>query len=155
MNTPLNAHEVFIAQIPNKDNGFHAVCTTRIVSPEGRSFAAIGEAVGEDEGSDQSLLQRAGQNGYDRAVELMRQHARSNYAIEAETRPSWKPTPAKSKRFVGGPITDKQKRFIETTAMHNGKTLEDAEAISQELFGRSITELTTKDANPILEKLKM
>jgi hypothetical protein len=155
MTTPLNAYEVFVTQIPNKVNGFHAVCTTRIVSPDGRIFAAIGEAVGDNDATDQSLLQRAGQNGYDRAVELMSQHAGTSRISQVETKAPWQPTQAKFKQSVGGPITDKQKRFIETTAMHNGKTLGDAEAISQELFGCPIAALTTKDANPILEKLKM
>lgn len=155
MNTPLNSCEIFVSQIPSKDNGFHAVCTTRIVSPEGRTFAAIGEAVGAADASEQSLLQRAGQNGYDRAVELMRHHDGSAGVTQGEPSPPWKPTPAKSKPSSGGPITDRQKRFIETTAMHHGKNLGDAESIAQELYGRTINELTTKEVNPILDKLKI
>lgn len=92
---------------------------------------------------------------HDRAVELMRRHAGTACGNQSEAGPPWKPVPAKPKRSIGGPITDKQKRFIETTAQYNGKSLAEAEAISQELYGCPIAELTTKDVNPILDKLKM
>ena len=154
MNITLNSCEISISQIPNKENGFHAVCTTRIVSASGQTFAAIGEAVGGDNDSDQSLLQRAGQCSYDRAVALMRQHTDSSCSNYSSTPLPWKPASARPKSSTGGPITDKQKRLLETTAHHNGKTLQDAEAISQELYNRPINNLTTKEVNPILDRLR-
>lgn len=155
MTTLLNACEIFPSQIPAKENGFHAVCTARIVSPSGQTFTAIGEAASEDNASELTPLQRAGQCAYDRAVELMRRHVGSESSEPASSQAPWQPTPAKPRRAIGGPITDKQKRFLETTAMHNGKTLEDAEAIAMELYGRSIDRLTTKEVNPVLDRLKV
>ena len=150
----LSACEIFPSQIPAKENGFHAVCTARIVSSSGQTFTAIGEAASEDNTSEQTPLQRAGQCAYDRAVELMRRHVCSASSEPTVSQIPWQPTPAKSRRAVGGPITDKQKRFLETTAMHNGKTIEDAEAIAMELYGRPIDGLTTKEVNPVLDRLK-
>ena len=154
MTTFLNACEIFPSQIPDKENGFHAVCTARIVSPSGQTFTAIGEAASEGNASELTPLQRAGQCAYDRAVELMQRHGGSKSCESPAQQVPWQPTPAKSRRAVGGPITDKQKRFLETTAIFNGKTLDDAEAIALEMYGRSIDGLTTKEVNPVLDRLR-
>ena len=161
MITQVQAREIFIAQVPNKDNGYHAVCTTRIVSASGQVFTAIGEFQGEDEASGQSALQRAAQSGFERAVELMRSQAGAMDASTATTQPPWdeaapisQPTTKRSSKIGGKPITEKQKWLIETTAFYNGKSREEAEMISQKLYERPISALTTKEVNPILDILK-
>ena len=161
MITQVQSREIFIAQVPNKDNGYHAVCTTRIVSASGQVFTAIGEFQGEDEASGQSALQRAAQSGFERAVELMRSQTLTMDASTATTQPPWdeaapisQPTTKRSSKIGGKPITEKQKWLIGDTAARNGKTIDDAETISQELYGRPISALTTKEVNPILDILK-
>ena len=155
MTTPLNACEISILQIPTKDNGFHAVCIARVVSPAGQAFTAIGEAFGETDDLGQSSLQRAEQCARNKAIELMQNHAGQTSPDQPAPASGWEITSVKTKRPAGGAITDRQKRFIETTAMCNGKTLNDAEAISQKLYGRPISKLITTEVNPILDQLKL
>lgn len=154
MNTPLNTCEISISQIPTKDNGFHAVCIARVVSPYNQAFTAIGEAFGKTDDLGQSSLQRAEQCARDKALELMQNHAgpaSSTHPVPVSARGSM---PIHAKHPVGRPITEKQKLLIENTAFYNKKTSEDAEMISQELYGRPVDKLTTTEVNPILDRLR-
>jgi len=148
--------EISPVQIPSPENGFHAVCTSRIVLSSGETFSTVGEAVGDDNGPDQTLLQHAGQRAYDWALELMRRHEDSGCAEPSVRQAPCQPksSPAPSRQNASKPITDKQKRFIEITAAQNGKTLQDAEHIALQLYKRPIHELTTREVNPILDELK-
>lgn len=153
MSTSINNYEVSVVQIPNKGNNFHAICTARIISPTGQSFSSIGEAFGETNDQGQSSLMRAEQCACERAVERMENHVSKANSPQLYPGSGWATTPVKNKRPVGGPITDKQKWLIGDIAAKNGKTLHDAESISQELYSRPISQLTTKEVTPILDKL--
>lgn len=156
MNTSLNVCEASIVQIPTQDNDFHAICIVRIVSSGGQSFSAIGEAFGDVNTPGESLLQRAEQCACERAIERMKSHGGPVSSVQTPSSSSgWDATFGKTKRPVGGPITDRQKWLIGDTAAKNGKTLHDAEAISRELYNRPISQLTTKEVNPILDRLEM
>ena len=166
-NELLHSFEVQIIQMPSKDNGHHAVCNTRAIFPSGQKFMAIGEAVGSSENDlpAQGLLQQAAEDGRKRAMEFAAVHAAPATAllgrVGSAARGMIDVAPAAVSSAVlpqsaasGKPISDKQKRLIETTAMYNKKNLDDAESAAQALYGRSIAELTTMEVTPILNALK-
>ena len=143
--------EIIINQLPSKDNGFVAICSARVTFTNGQIFSNMGIANGSVENNYEDALIVAEQNAFNNAMQSAISHAST--AIPHANQTAYQ---NRGKQKSGSnPITDKQKRLIETTAQHNGQDWDDAQAISQQLHGKSIEKLTTKEVNPILEELEL
>jgi hypothetical protein len=164
--SPQNIHsvETIITQIPNGNNKHHAICSTRITTLSGRIFSAFGEAFKNDleRRSEEDQLCLAAERSTENAFELLKAYplpATSTLSTpgnppQPQTLPGQSTALREPEPRSGNPITAKQQRLIATTALHNGKTQADAEAIARENFGRSVAQLTTKEVNLILDKLR-
>ena len=144
--------EIIINQLPSKDNGFVAICSARVTFTNGQIFSNMGIANGSVENNYEDALTVAEQNAFNNAMQSALAHASTAMPF---TNPTSYQNYDRQKQQGTKPISDKQKRLIETTAMHNSQTWDDAQVISQQLHGKPIEKLTTKQVNPILEELEL
>ena len=142
--------EIIINQLPSKDNGFVAICSARVTLLNGQIFSNMGIANGSVENNYEDALIVAEQNAFNNAMQSAIAHAST--AMSSNNPTSYQ-NHGKQKSSSNS-ITVKQKRLIETTAMHNSQSWDDAQNVSQQIYGKPIEALNTKEVNAILDELR-
>ena len=143
---------ITISQLPSAANNYTAVCIVQVTLSNDQVFSSVGIATGSTENNCGDILAAAEQDAFNNAMQSATSHASTTMPF---TNPTSYQNYDRQKQQGTKPITDKQKRLIETTAMHNSQTWDNAQAISQQLHGKPIEKLTTKEVNPILDELEL
>jgi hypothetical protein len=129
-----------------------------MTTTSGQVFQASGEMVGTQDGENiQGVWRQAEVNAQENAFSLMHQHYRENQVAQLMATQPVPQLPIASQTAGSArsnPITERQIRYIATTAQYNQKTMQDADKIAQQLFGCTVQQLNTKQVNPIIDKLK-
>ena len=151
-------------QAPAPANGHTAIVTAAVADNADHYFSSIGAATPEAvNGSTdpQRLLDEAQKRALSRAIGLtafchdpiastaMTQPVTPAIIAHTELLPS-KPRQGRHCTHPGS-ITDKQTKFLQTIAAERGST---AEQYAQEICGKRLSDLSSKDANTIIKKIK-
>ena len=142
---------ITISQLPSAANNYTAVCIVQVTLSNDQVFSSVGIATGSTENNCGDILAAAEQDAFNNAMQSATSHIST--AIPYANQTAYQNN--KKQKSGSNPITDKQKRLIETTAQHNGQDWNNAQAISQQLHGKPIEKLTTKEVNPILEEFEL
>jgi hypothetical protein len=164
----IQSNDVQVIQIPTKENGFHAICHTRISTTSGQVFSAIGEAVKEKNDSypAKCLLQHAAQDGFNIALKWMSDNKESTVQshdilvstldddedddVFSSRVTTIKPSPGKE---GGGSkaISDKQKDTIISMCR---KMNINSDEFTRKRFGKNLSQLIGKEAHSIMHDLR-
>lgn len=158
------AMQCHLEQAPAPANGHTAIISAVVADNADHYFSSIGVATPEAvNGSTdpQRLLDEAQKRALSRAIRLIA-FSQDPIASAAVTQPVAPAIPALTERLPSKPrqgrhcthpgsITTKQTELLRTIAAERGST---AEQYAQEICGKRLSDLSSKDANTIIKKIK-
>lgn len=161
----LKSIQTEIVQYPDETNKHMAICSTTVTTEDGKVFTDIGDASPDNvpAGCRGNYIRiastrsksRALSDAYNVAAQLDEnspdEYEANNNVIDVT--PDSVPSPSKN-TFAGGgskPISDGQIRFI-SNLCHNKR--EDPEMVTQNKYGKSLTELVGSEANELIQLLQ-
>lgn len=155
-----------ILQIPTEQNKYHAVAKHTVSFKSGESYSAIGSALPDDKTSSIDTLEKAQEFAFQNAFDLAR-HARRivpHYgkqidSLQQPKNTTYSSNPArpdsidKSKMNGGGnkPISERQIGLIKKQAEDRNTN---ADELTRQRYGKSISELNGAEAHEIITMFK-